>query len=263
MHITRRAALQKLLALGLIAPTAALYRPAVAAAQGLWPPVWFWDGIGVKLRRDAVSLWQFENGASLGLDSSNYGNNLTNNNAVSQTTGKVGQAAQFVAASSQSLSIADNDALSVDTTDAAWAFWFQATTLGTRTLLSKYGGAGQREYVFYTFSSKLNLDASDDGTATVTVTEPTNLSTGTWYFVYAQYRRATKQTALSINQAALTTSSALTTAGLKNGTQPFKLGGPDGAAYWDGLLDQVGFWKRLLSAQERAYLWNGGAGRAL
>jgi hypothetical protein len=45
---------------------------------------------------------------------------------------------------------------------------------------------------------------------------------------------------------------------------PFDLGANSaaGGLHWDGALDEWGFWARTLTSDERAALYNGGAGLA-
>ena len=40
------------------------------------------------------------------------------------------------------------------------------------------------------------------------------------------------------------------------------MGSEQASRYWDGLIDEVGFWKRILTAQEKTNLYNAGAGLA-
>jgi MYXO-CTERM domain-containing protein len=49
-----------------------------------------------------------------------------------------------------------------------------------------------------------------------------------------------------------------------SGTDPFSFGGmPDGIGYVNGLLDEIGLWNRVLTADEMAQLYNLGAGRQI
>ena len=43
---------------------------------------------------------------------------------------------------------------------------------------------------------------------------------------------------------------------------PFHIGyGGWTNSYWNGQVDELGFWKRVLTSSERAVLWNSGNGR--
>ena len=45
-------------------------------------------------------------------------------------------------------------------------------------------------------------------------------------------------------------------------TAPVQLGDDSNGDYWDGRIGPVAFWKRVLSSDERALLWNQGNGLA-
>ena len=52
------------------------------------------------------------------------------------------------------------------------------------------------------------------------------------------------------------TSPPVTSTAVRIGTRQY----PGYEQYFDGLIDEVGLWRRVLTAQERTDLWNGGAG---
>jgi len=101
---------------------------------------------------------------------------------------------------------------------------------------------------------------SNGAEATATAFGVTSL--GVWYHIYAQYDSVANQLGISVNNTAMTLQ-ALANSASTVGT--FYLG-YDGisASYFDGPLDEVYFWKRLLTTAERAENYaNGLAGRAL
>ena len=64
---------------------------------------------------------------------------------------------------------------------------------------------------------------------------------------------------ISINNGS--TVSAAYTFGSANGSSAFELGRrTGGASYLNGALDEMGIWKRVLTAAERTRLYNNGAG---
>ena len=76
------------------------------------------------LLTDLAAYWQLDE-ASGGRADSIGGNDLTDTNTVTQAAGKIDTAAHFTAANNESLSIADNAALSMgddDFTLAAWVY---------------------------------------------------------------------------------------------------------------------------------------------
>lgn len=235
--------------------------PAVDTAQ--WPPVWFFDSaIGAKLKRDAVSLWRFEDSTNLGLDTQGA-NNLTNNATVTQAAGKVGQAASFASASSQFFSIADNASLSMPGTSFTITAWINFATTGTRTIAGKWQSSNF-EYIIYLSTSHIemivnHLGAGGDTAAVSGVT----LSTGTWYFVRGWLDVNAGTVNILINEANLAT--VAHTTGTVDGAATFRIGADSSPAadFWNGQLDEVGIWKRVLTTSEANWLYNSGTGRLL
>jgi hypothetical protein len=59
-----------------------------------------------------------------------------------------------------------------------------------------------------------------------------------------------------------TVNSAAYSAGVADGANGFRLGAQDnGVDFWNGRIDAVGFWKRVLSGAEVTSLYNSGNGR--
>lgn len=79
-----------------------------------------------------VSYWKLEEANGARVDSVvASGNDLTDNNTVTQAVGVLGNAAQFTAANSESLSHADNASLGtgdIDFTVASWVYFDSLTS---------------------------------------------------------------------------------------------------------------------------------------
>lgn len=220
------------------------------------------------LRRGLVSSWRLQEASGVAVDS--YGTNtLTNNNSVGTTAGPGSfQARSFVSASSQYLSVADNASLSMGTgVPFALAGWVKfTTTTGNPGIAGKWnGGTSQREYLVSLLSSapRIIADVSTDGSSgndkSVGATTFGNVTTGVWYFVYAQCDLT--NVGVSLNAGPLDTT-ACTQA--FDGTAAFELGAFAGAAnFLNGALALWALWKRTLTAAERTQLFNGGNGVAL
>lgn len=83
------------------------------------------------------------------------------------------------------------------------------------------------------------------------------LGTGTWYNVVA-YHDTGNQIAVGVN---LSMNSASYASGLRSGSSPFVLGTISNgtAAFFDGRIDETGFWKKVLNTTDRSNLYNAGA----
>lgn len=186
------------------------------------------------------------------------------------TTGKVGGCRVFVAASSQMFSRADNAALSTGDIDYTLAMWVYLTSkpAATMDMLSRYdvGNVALREYLFVWNATndrfEFYITNTAGGNNVVTANNFGAPSTGTWYYVVAWHDAAGNTINISVNNG--TANSAATSVSPSDTAVVTTLGGRTGIAtrYWDGRLDEVGYWKRVLTVDERTSLYNGGAGLA-
>lgn len=186
------------------------------------------------------------------------------------TTGNVGGCRTFAAASSQMFSRADNAALSTGDIDYTLAMWVYLTSkpAATMDMLSRYDVLNVllREYLFVWNAVNDRFEFYITNTAgsnnVVTANNFGAPSTGTWYHVVAWHDAAGNTINIQVNNG--TANSAATTMSPSDTAVATTLGGRTGIAtrYWDGRLDEVGYWKRVLTAAERTALYNGGAGLA-
>lgn len=214
------------------------------------------------LNTSLVAYWQLDEASGTRNDSQGA-NHLTDNNTVTSAAGKIGNAAQFTTANSEYLSISDNADISVGAgVSFSMAVWAYMDTLQNQGIISKYGAGGNRDYLLWYYTvSGFNCDVSDDGSSLVTAVGGT-ASTATWYHLYMEYDTATKKASIAVNNGTLASSSATVTAGVFDGTNPFKLGSNDGEInFFNGRLDEAAFWKRILTASERTELYNAGSGK--
>jgi hypothetical protein len=211
-------------------------------------------GVTPSLLTDLVSYWKLDEASGTRFDSAGS-NNLADNNTVTSDTGKINSAAKFVAANSEYLSIASNATLVMGDIDFTLSLWFYRDTSANFTLLAKDNGTS-REY---------NLDIGG-GNARFFINGGTSLaqsaaaSLATWYHVIAWHDSVGNTVNISVNNAA-PASTATGGAAPATGASQFRLGSREGDGhYWDGRIDGVGVWKRVLTSDERTSLYNGGSG---
>ena len=93
-----------------------------------------------------IAFWKLGEASGTRVDSIGS-NDLTDNNTVTQAAGKIGNCAQFTAANSEYLSIADNAALSTGDIDFSIVFWvYFDSTPSFADVIAKWA-AGEQEYV--------------------------------------------------------------------------------------------------------------------
>lgn len=212
-----------------------------------------------------VAFWKLDEFAGVRLDAVG-GNSLTDNNTVTQNPGKLGGAAQFTAANSEYLSIADNAALSmgnIEFTACAWVYLDSKTA--ARTVCAKRGVAGvsggEFSLVYDNSADRFLFSIFDSTTGANTATASTfgSPSTGTWYFLVGMVEAGLVK--ISVNGGAFNTTAKSVT--IPDSAHAFYIGAqqPTPTFFWDGRIDALGIWKRALTSAEVTELYNGGAGK--
>lgn len=212
-----------------------------------------------------VSFWELGN-----INDAHSSNTLTNNNAVTFPSGLVGNAAQFTAASVQSLSHSDNSALrfgNIDQTFNGWLY-IDAYTAGHLPVIFKCTAAGDfYEYLFYINQTthKFTVNIADGVVTTVVnITSTAVISTGAWYNWSFKFNATSGNGSLKINNGTADTASKTGTPAVNAGS--FRIGGRadavDATNVFNGRMDQIALFKTLLSDADETWLYNSGAGRA-
>jgi len=190
---------------------------------------------------------------------------LTTSGGVTGAAGKQGDAASFSAAGSGKLTTPDHVAVQTGDIDFTLAGWFRATTLaGSAALWAKDNGI-QRDYrldiaAAATGPRFILFDASGGIVGLVQTGEP--LAVGTWYFVCCWHDATTNTINIQVNGGVVHSAATTGTPGVS--IADFRIGdfGNTGTVYWDGAIDEVGLWKRVLTADERTALYAAGSGIA-
>lgn len=188
-------------------------------------------------------------------------------------TGKAipGHAASFTAASSQRLDVASNTSLQVPAASSiTLAAWVYPTAAGSyRRIVGKGNalGVGTDDYFLqiaflggvneweFGVSSGVAYLVQDWGAGS-----PVALNQ--WSFVCGQYRPSDGFIGMQVNNTFA--SGAVAAANVNRSAASFDVGAAGASTYWDGLIDAVGLWTRLLTngtGNEIDQLYNGGNGR--
>jgi hypothetical protein len=190
-------------------------------------------------------------------DSSGNGSTLTNHGTVTFVTGKVANAANFVSASSQYFSVADNSFFQMGTGSLTMAAWVKSSVATHKTICS-YGAYNSAGYRFLYFNSELEAQASD-GTHSAQPNGLPNIADGSWHFCVATFDRSGVLQPY-VDNVARTSASLSTVTGSINTSVGFQIGADNASDLIDGMVDEVGIWNRVLTSTEITHLWNGGAG---
>lgn len=188
------------------------------------------------------------------------GMTLADNNTVGSTTGKIGNAASFVAANNEYLSVADNDLCELGTGDFTISAWLQRQSGGSsyQVALGKDDTANREYALYFKFNDAEQVTFILHGTTGGQV-DSAALSLNTWYHVVVTREGSTLS--LYINNGAPVTANFTGTP--TTGTAAaFTIGSHGAAADFNGYVDEVAIVKGLAwDADAVAYDYNGGAGR--
>lgn len=201
-------------------------------------------------------------------------NDLTDINTTPSATGKINNGADLEASSSEYLRITDASQSGLDLTgNFSFSVWINLESIpssgGAYPFISKRDST-TRQYMFRLDNvasvRKLFLFTGDGGGSNEEgVSVDWEPSTATWYHVAVTFNASDLSTRFYVNGAQQGTTQTLTrTAG--DGTAIFALGtvfsGGSPVVFFDGILDEVGVWSKVLSDAEVTSLYNGGSGLA-
>jgi hypothetical protein len=216
------------------------------------------------LLTDLISYWKMDEASGNALDA-HGSNTLTPDGigTIGTAAGKISTARSLTAASSQSFSIADNASLSLGDIDCTITGWFKATTLPTFDFVSKDIEVGSdREYLVGYNGSRMRFGVFSPAGAFTQVVANTfgGLSTGTWYHIAAWHDSVNNVLGISVNGTADTLSYS---SGIRDAAARFAIGSRGANSNrLDGLVDEIGLWKRMLTSGERSQIYNAGSGLA-
>ncbi len=216
---------------------------------------------GGTLKDFLISHWKLNETSGTRVDEHGP-NDLTDNNTVGSSTGKLGLAAQFVSANSEYLSIADNPDLSVGDINFTISCWVNVTSYsGNTVILQKGWYDAYMQYALFidASTSKFHFYIAD-GAGSVMADNAGIVSTGVWYFIVISYDAANDQLSIQVNNGTADTASY--SGGNTTTTGAFQIGalGAGNGNYLNGLVDSVSIWKRLLTPTELTSLYNSGNG---
>ena len=211
-------------------------------------------------------FYEFESGA-LTTDAHSNGYTLTNNGVTSSAgpNNKVGGSGQFTRSELDYMSRAHNANLTagseVSFTVACWIYIDSAGTVRSIATKGDDGTLGAEWRIRLWSDDLLMFTVFQSGSygGGDSIIAGSALSTATWYFIAARHDASSNQLKLRVNTTDTTPVSYSNN--VVSLSVPLLLGN-DGFAsnYWDGRIDQFGFWNRALTDQELTDLYNGGSG---
>lgn len=212
------------------------------------------------LTDDLVLVYEFQ---SDGTDA-HASNDLTANNTPTFVTGKVGNATDLERSSSQYFSMTSNADVQFGDEDMSCVVWVNLESLTDDMNIISKGDGSNGEYSLQrsaTSEGKFRWDvwgATGFGSNGFVLSEAAP-STSTWYFIFVYHNAATNELGISVNDGTVVTGSY--SSGILAGSGQFEIGAYSAFGnHWDGLIDQVACWHRVISSSEVTQMYNSGNG---
>ncbi|MDL1910700.1 hypothetical protein FBQ81_08395, partial [Chloroflexi bacterium CFX6] len=232
-------------------------------SQGDAPPN---PGVSVE---GLAAWWSLDETGGTRYDSDST-NHLTDINTVGSFTGVQGNAADFEKDNLEYLNLPSSTQLEMAASDIYIGAWVKVedTIVANPNVVSKLGTNNKEFNIRLQPSGVVEFVVYDaTGTASTFATSTTTLPYGQWAYVEGWTDKANRTVYVNVNNGA---PGSATWASNENrdgaGNSAFMVGARDWNGsignYWDGGIDEVIYFKRLLSPAERAWLYNSGQGRA-
>lgn len=212
----------------------------------------------MALTDSLVAYWSLDEASGTRVDATGRGNDLSEVGTPGSTTGKISNAVDTSSGNALSrTSTSDLVTGDVDFTQTAW-IWFDSTA-GNTDIVGKWAVGGFEYTLGMNASSRLTFFVEPSAFDNIAATTFGALSTSTWYFVVWWHDATADTMNICVNDGTVDTKAHST--GATAASSPFVIGQSAFGAH-DGRVDEVGFWKRVLTSGERTQLYNAGAGLA-
>lgn len=213
-----------------------------------------------------TAYYKMEEATGIRNDSSGNGHGMNPINSPTNTTGVLGNAVSLSVASTQYLNRPSHSDFNFGNTDFTILAWVNlaSKTATAEHIFSKYTGTQRAWMLYYNGSAldKFSFLVNATGAAADVARQASTFgspSISTWYFVAGWHDSVNNTLNIQVNNGAVD-SSAHATGSFGSSTADVAIGGTVGNGTFNGSLDGVGAWNRLLTTAERTFLYNGGAG---
>lgn len=221
---------------------------------------------------DLQSYWKMEETLGQAFDSVGS-NHLTELRGVVGflPQGKIGNARRFNKAQDRCFTAPSNASLTVGDNAFTFVAWikFEVTWTISQTIVEKLNTASSlyEYWLFYEYSAghftgTVYPTGAVGSAVSVIATNADPVLINPWYFVAFWHDPVANKIYIQVNDGIVHETTV--SGGAFAGNSPFTLGGryQSGASYGvDGLVDEIGFWRKVLTPSERISLYNSGFGK--
>jgi hypothetical protein len=186
---------------------------------------------------------------------------LVSGDPLTTTSGKVGDTTVFTAAG-QDIFYAKHHADLPGDYSFSFSCWVYLTNKGaTKDFISRWGASTQFIIGYVTGTDRFRFVVRNAANTANPIVYANNLgspSLNTWYHLVCWYDDAAETINIQVNNG--TVDSLSHTVGVNTSTDNVYIGGRAQIDSANANLDEIGYWKRTLTSDERVALYNGGAG---
>ena len=214
----------------------------------------------VALIDNLVSYWSFDSDAS-----DDHGSNDGSVSGASNVAGKVSNSYNFDGFNDY-ITVSDDSSLDFATSDISISFWMNWDVQENRYIIIKqpdeYNNLGWGFRMTAAYKPAFEID---DGTDHFDIQGATALSTGTWHHVVVVIDRDNASNCkmyVDGSDDTGTTNGTITDVGDISNTDDVYIArdAKENFVYYDGQLDEIGIWDKVLSSSEVTELYNSGDG---
>lgn len=192
--------------------------------------------------------------------------NLADNNTVGYVAGKNGNAATFVAADADSLSVSPGTELQISSSlGGTVSFWLMPPDSGNMDCVLQKGtgyfSTGEYMATWTAIGSVLKwyVVGGTGNWASFSMAGQSSVLKNAWHNIICWYDPSTKKANMSVDGGNVVVGAAISAP--YNSTTAFQIGNVGGGSLTTGSVDEVAFWNRNLTSDERTELYNAGAGK--
>ena len=211
-------------------------------------------GMKDSLTKGLLAYWKLDEAGGEAIDTLGVYNLSDTTNTVG-VPGKVGNARQFVASNTQFLY---SDMFEMGDIDFTISFWIKPATISTQLIVTNINtSATSGNFGIYLSNSNINMalySSTESLVPVLTATDFGNLSAENWYHIVATRNKITTAATLFVNNI----STSVNIAGTLGTYKKFRVGRRsfDSTLYYNGLVDELGVWNRVLTNDEITRLYN-------
>ena len=209
-----------------------------------------------------VSYWKLDEVSGTRADSLGT-NNLTDVNTVASATGKISLAASFINGNNEAL--ARTVALGyTGSLGVSIAGWIKMDPTGGGAYDVVWGtapgyAAGQ---IHIARQNAIGLRFTTNTENAVAAIEPGVTADNAWHFFVAWYDPAGPTNFIQVDNGTVRNGTVGAAGAPVDAIKDTYLGAYGGGSFWyNGLIDEIGLWNKVVSSTERTLLFNSGAGR--